>query len=72
MTMIMIILFIGGFAAWLSEGWHRNLPRLIALASCAIAGLFLIPLILKPSGEYIVMAGVGSTWIEHIEIAWIP
>ena len=72
MILIMTILFLGGLAAWLFETWNKNLPRWISVGSCAIAGLFLIPLTLTSGGESIVMAGVSSTWIEHVEVAWIP
>ena len=72
MILIMTILFLGGLAAWLIETWNKNLPRWIAVGSCAIAGLFLIPLTLTSGSESIVMAGVSSTWIEHVEVAWIP
>ncbi len=41
MILIMLTLFIGGLAAWMIEGWNRDLPRWISIASITLAALLL-------------------------------
>lgn len=72
MVLIMMILFAGGIVAWSVESWNRNLPRWIAVGSCALAALALVWLALTSNGQVISMAGVKATWIEHLNVAWIP
>lgn len=72
MVLIMLTLLAGGVVAWLIEGWHRDMPRWISLASCTLSGLLAIPLFFSSGAEHIVLSGVSSVWIEVIDVAWIP
>lgn len=71
MMLVMITLFAGGFFAWLIEGWNRDLPRWIALGTCVIAGIFLIPLSLSTADHELMLGQVGSSWLEVVHLPWI-
>ena len=64
--LVIATLFIGGLGAWLIEGWNKDMPRWVTLASCAIAAALLSNLYLSPTEHEILLAGVSSTWIEHL------
>jgi NADH-quinone oxidoreductase subunit M len=72
MILVMLVLFIGGLAAWLIEAWNRDLPRWISIASTLLAGLILTPLFLNPGDMMPLAAGIGAPWIEYINVPWIP
>ena len=68
MTMLLIIavLFLGGVVAWLAEGYNRDLPRWITVATCLLAGLIVSSLFFVPSEHELLLAGTTSTWIEDL------
>ena len=72
MILIMLTLFIGGLAAWMIEGWNRDLPRWISIGSITLAALLLAPLF-QSSGQMLPLAlGISSPWLEYINVPWIP
>ena len=73
MLLVMAVLFLGGLAAWMIEGFDEDLPRWIAVGTCAVAGVLLVPLHLATSGEELLLAGTASSiWIETFHAPWIP
>ncbi len=68
---IISVLFIGGLAAWLSEGRNNDWPKWISLVTIFISGLMLIPLfLLEPSN--VQLGSTNSAWLLIVEIPWIP
>lgn len=72
MVLVVSTLFIGGLAAWLIEGWNKDLPRWISIGSCAVASLLLASLYFSPAPQELLIAGVSTTWYEHISVPWVP
>ncbi len=72
MILIMLTLFIGGLAAWMIEGWNRDLPRWISIASITLAALLLVPLLDAPVEMLPLAHGVSAPWLEYIDVPWIP
>ena len=72
MILIMLTLFIGGLAAWMIEGWNRDLPRWISIGSITLAALLLVPLFQAPGQMLPLALGVSSPWLEYINVPWIP
>jgi NADH-quinone oxidoreductase subunit M len=65
------VLTLGGFAAWLSEGWNRDWPKWISLITIALAALLIVPLFsLQPID--VMMADSISSWLLVYEAPWIP
>ncbi len=69
MILVMLTLFLGGLAAWLIEGWNKDLPRWISIGTTLIAALILVPAFFIPGGQYM---SVGAQWLEYINLPWIP
>jgi NADH-quinone oxidoreductase subunit M len=70
--LIMLVLFVGGLAAWMIEGWNPDLPRWISIGSITLAALLVAPLF-QASGEMMPLAmGVSAPWLEYINVPWIP
>ncbi|MBT5005866.1 MAG: NADH-quinone oxidoreductase subunit M, partial [Halieaceae bacterium] len=72
MILIMLTLFIGGLAAWMIEGWNRDLPRWISIGSITLAALLLVPLFQAPGQMLPLAPGVSSPWLAYINVPWIP
>ena len=74
MTMILVIatLFLGGLVAWLIEGWNRELPKWISIATIMIAALLLSPILLNPAPLELSLAGSSSIWLNYLNVPWIP
>jgi NADH-quinone oxidoreductase subunit M len=72
MIMVMLILILGGLAAWMIEGWNRDLPRWVSIASILLAAATLAPLFFV-SGELLPLTpSVSAPWLESIDVPWIP
>ena len=69
---VMLLLFVGGVLAWLSERWHSNWPKWIALITCLLSGVLLLPLYSQEPAIVISLAGAPSNWIEYSQTSWIP
>lgn len=67
---LLVILLVGGLAAWYAERWHSVWPRMIALIALGIDFLVVVVLwALQPSPFDI--AGQGA-WLIALDGAWIP
>lgn len=75
MSTLLIILIVGGLAAWLSERFNPNLPRAMSLVIISIALLYLFyEVSALPQGSLTLIPNTGdaSTWLMHSERKWIP
>lgn len=75
MTILLLILILGGLLAWFSERFNPDLPRTMSLAVISIALLFLFnELKSLPLGSFALVpnAGDASTWLLHSKQDWIP
>ncbi len=70
LTVLIVLLFIGGIIAWISERWHENAPRWVALITLAIH----LVLLLVIWGQYLAQVQVTgqSPWFGEVNIPWIP
>jgi NADH-quinone oxidoreductase subunit M len=62
------VLLLGGFAAWLSERWGENKPRWLALL-VLIAEVLLLVLPYSAAGR---LNGLASPWFADFNGPWIP
>ena len=69
---VMLLLFVGGVLAWLSERWHSHWPKWIALITCLVSGVLLLPLYSQEPSIVMSLAGAPSNWIEYSQTSWIP
>ena len=69
---IMVVLFLGGIIAWLSEAWNKDWPKWVAVGTCVIAGVVLLPLVYQADSLIAFSDADSSTWIELYEYPWIP
>jgi NADH-quinone oxidoreductase subunit M len=65
------VLTLGGFAAWLSEGWNRDWPKWISLITIGLVSLLIVPLF-KLQPVDVAMADSISSWLLVFEAPWIP
>ncbi len=70
LSALILILLIGGVAAWAAERRHADLPRWIALAAVALE----LALALLLWSEHAGAAGFagGGAWLTQAHYAWIP
>ena len=77
MSMLILIglLLTGGLVCWLSERLGAGMPRWVALASVAVALLYLLNIVAALPPESLQLAtnpADGSSWLMHLYIPWIP
>ena len=72
MLLIMLVLFAGGVIAWLIEGFDRNMPRWVAMATSVLAALLLLPTFFAPLEPELRSIGAPSYWLQVLEADWIP
>ena len=75
LSILLMILLLGGFAAWLSERFHADLPRWISIATICIALLYLFSILSNlniESFSAIPDPSNGSSWLIHEKTSWIP
>ena len=77
MSMLVLIglLLTGGLVCWLSERLGADTPRWVALASVAVALLYLLNVVAGlPAGSLQLATDPtdGSSWLLHLDIPWIP
>ena len=72
MLLIMLVLFAGGVIAWLIEGFDRNLPRWVAMATSVLAALLLLPTFFTPLEPELAPLGAPFYWLQVLEAEWIP
>jgi len=69
---VMLLLFVGGVLAWLSERWHSHWPKWVAIITCLLSGILLLPLYSQEPSIVMSLAGAPSNWIEYSQYSWIP
>ena len=69
---VMLLLFVGGVLAWLSQRWHSHWPKWIALITCVLSSVLMLPLYYQESTTVLSLAGAPSYWIEYVQYSWIP
>ena len=72
MLLIMLVLFAGGVIAWLTEGFDRNMPRWVAMASSVLAALLLLPTFFTPPEPELAPIGAPFYGLQVLEADWIP
>ena len=75
MSLLLLILIVGGLLAWFSERINPDLPRTMSLVVISIALLFLLnELKALPLGSFALVpnASDASTWLMHSKQDWIP
>lgn len=70
---IVLVLFAGGIAAWLTEAWNRDWPRWVSLFTLVIAGFMTLPLFSATADLTIPLGNTAaSQWIVLDRYSWIP
>ncbi len=75
MLILIGLLLSGGLVCWLSERLGAGMPRWVALASVAVALLYLLNIVAAlPPGSLQLATNPadGSSWLMHLYIPWIP
>ncbi len=75
MIYLLSILFLGGGLAWLSERWHPQAPRWVALGTVSFALLYLAVAVARlPVEQFHLLPGAAQpeTWLAHTRIDWMP
>lgn len=68
---IILVLFVGGLVAWLSERWGPDWPKRMSFVAIVVSGFLTVPLFMLP-GEQLVLAGATSEWLAVFSAPWIP
>ncbi|MFP6809323.1 MAG: NADH-quinone oxidoreductase subunit M [Pseudomonadales bacterium] len=68
---IIATLFIGGLAAWLSEGRNKDWPKWISLLTILLSALLVIPLF-SLEHTNVLLGSTNSPWLLIYEAPWIP
>ncbi|MCK9397033.1 MAG: NADH-quinone oxidoreductase subunit M [Methylobacter sp.] len=69
---LILVLFLGGLAAWHSERWSPAAPRSISLATLAIEALLVVMQYSMVEPADYLPAGESPTWIADLKWQWIP
>ena len=75
LSVLLMILLLGGFVAWLSERINTDLPRWTSIATISLAILYLLATINNlgmASLTVIPDPTDGSSWLIHEKTQWIP
>ncbi len=75
MVYLLLILFLGGGLAWLSERWHPQAPRWVALGAVSFALLYLAVAVMRLPAEHFSLLPTATqpdTWLAHTRLEWIP
>ncbi|MGZ4970209.1 MAG: complex I subunit 4 family protein [Methylobacter sp.] len=66
--MLIVVLLLGGFAAWFSERRHPDAPRWLAVITLAVeAVLLILPYLAAEQAEEL-----SSAWFGDVYMPWIP
>jgi NADH-quinone oxidoreductase subunit M len=70
---LILVMLLGGLAAWFSERWSPEAPRWVAVITLTIESLLLIVQYSSASGpiDYL-STGMPQAWIADFQGAWIP
>ncbi len=66
---LIIILFIGGVAAWLADFIDPKLPRVVALIFLLVDGVLLFNVLLDTP---FTPAGASGEWLAYMKAGWMP
>lgn len=72
MVFIIIVMCLGGIAAWLAEAWNRDSPKWIALGTLIVCALMTLALFLHGGHMTVHAGGTTSQWISLQQFQWIP
>lgn len=75
LSILLLILIVGGVVAWQTERLHHHLPRWISLATIVMALLHLWSTLsgISPENFSLIPDPInGSTWLVHYQAEWIP
>lgn len=75
LSILLLILIVGGIFAWQAEQWHRHLPRWISVATIIMALLHLGSIVSSLSADSLSLIpdpSNGSSWLVHYQAEWIP
>ncbi|MBD3225758.1 MAG: NADH-quinone oxidoreductase subunit M [Caldithrix sp.] len=67
---LIAILMIGGILAWISQSWHKNAPRWIALIAAGV-DFVLVAVIWLQNLSKVDLTG-QSQWLFEVNYQWIP
>jgi len=72
LSALIVVLVVGGLAAWISERWHPNAPRWTAIAALVLeAGLAASQFTGKHATD-IPLPGRPAAWLAEVALPWIP
>ncbi|MEZ5491834.1 MAG: NADH-quinone oxidoreductase subunit M [Gammaproteobacteria bacterium] len=66
---LIIILFVGGLAAWLADYVDPRLPRIVALVFLLIDGLLILSVLNEPT---LTPPGGSGEWLVYLKADWLP
>ena len=74
LAVLLLLLLVGGVAAWLAERVHSDLPRWVALLTVGLALLYLLMSVSGlPAEKFTLVPDPqdGGSWMVHLKLAWI-
>lgn len=69
LVFLILLLFVGGFAAWLSEFVDAGMPRKVSLVTL---GLAFVLLFFALQGDGPDVTGVDDSWLVYLKAEWMP
>lgn len=72
LPLLIAVLILGGFAAWLSEQWSPRAPRWASVISLTLAALLLAQLLAQTGNSDLLPSALPSAWIADYDRPWIP
>jgi len=72
LPLLIVVLFIGGLAAWISEQWGPEAPRWTVIATLAFETLLVAPQLTGNGVASIPFSGRPAAWLAEFDLPWIP
>lgn len=69
---LIVVLILGGFAAWCSERWGPHAPRWVAIMTLAVEAWLVAAQYAQTSGIDSWPPGMSSAWLADFALSWIP
>ena len=72
LALLILVLFVGGVSAWVSEQWDPHLPAKVTLAALAIDSVLVIALLLLMEPSFSLTGTDDPSWLIQMQWQWIP
>ncbi len=72
LTALIVVLFLGGFAAWFSERWGLGTPRWVAIITLSIEALLTTSQYARTESVGLMPTSLSPVWLADFNRPWIP